>query len=140
MIIDSEAAMLDLGASLAASLQAGDLVAISGTLGAGKTALCRGILQALGYTGEVSSPSYAIIHDYDVVGMRMPVVHADLYRLKNPEELAELGLFDGDDRLLLVEWPEQGGAAFDNADIKITIEALAENRRLVSIDDKRIVA
>jgi tRNA threonylcarbamoyladenosine biosynthesis protein TsaE len=138
MIIEGEAAMLALGAQLAGTLKPGNLVAISGSLGAGKTVMCRGILHALGYAGEVSSPSYAIIHDYDAPGMLMPVVHADLYRLKNPQELAELGLFDGDERLLLVEWLEQGGAAFERADIRITIKMLGDDRREVTIEDKRI--
>ncbi|MFN7323526.1 MAG: tRNA (adenosine(37)-N6)-threonylcarbamoyltransferase complex ATPase subunit type 1 TsaE, partial [Sphingomonadales bacterium] len=110
MIIADEEAMHRLGVQIADGLRAGNLVTLSGTLGAGKTVLAKAIISAVGFEGDVSSPTFAIIHQYDEAGMRIPVVHADLYRLDDPEDLYELGLFDDDRAVLLVEWPEKGGA------------------------------
>jgi tRNA threonylcarbamoyladenosine biosynthesis protein TsaE len=137
MIVRDEAAMRELGAELGCSLAAGDLVTLTGPLGAGKTVLAKAIIAELGFAGDVSSPTFAIIHEYDEPGMRLPVVHADLYRLDDPEELAELGLFDHDDALTLVEWPDKGGAALSNPDLAISIEPQADGSRLVTIEDKR---
>lgn len=137
MIVGDEKAMADLGGQLAASLRAGDLVTISGPLGAGKTVLAKAIVAALGFDGDVSSPTYSIIHHYDGSSMRLPVVHADLYRLDDPQELDELGLFDDVDAVLLVEWPEKGGQQLQRADLAITIAPQSDGNRDVKIDDKR---
>lgn len=137
MIIKDEDAMRAFGAQLAQSLSVGQLVTISGPLGAGKTVLAKAIIAEFGFAGDVSSPTFAIIHEYDEPGMRLPVVHADLYRLDDAQELEELGLFDANDRLTLVEWPEKGGAALQSADIAITIEPLSDGTRSVKIEDKR---
>ena len=83
-----------LGAQIAAALQPGDVVALSGGLGAGKTTLARAIIAALGHAGEVPSPSFAIIETYDPPTVRLPLVHADFYRLERPEEAEEIGLDD----------------------------------------------
>lgn len=137
MIVKDEDAMRDFGAQLAQGLSAGQLVTISGPLGAGKTVLAKAIIAKLGFAGDVSSPTFAIIHEYDEPGMRLAVVHADLYRLDDPQELEELGLFDANDRLTLVEWPEKGGTALQLADVAITIEPLSDGTRSVKIEDKR---
>lgn len=134
MIIDSDAEMRRYGASLSRELHAGNWLAIDGPLGAGKTVLCAGILQGLGFTGEVNSPSYAIINHYDppVVGIR--VIHADLYRLNNREELEELGLDqDNDDCITLVEWAMNAGPHFGNPSHFISIELLANGSRQLEI-------
>lgn len=136
MIVRSEAEMERLGYDLAKRVRPGQLVTLSGPLGAGKTVLSRAILRALGFDGDVSSPTYAIIHEYDDPAMRMPVVHADLYRLKDPEELHELGLFDDQDSLKLVEWPEMGGQALLRADISVAITPVADGSREVTINEK----
>jgi tRNA threonylcarbamoyladenosine biosynthesis protein TsaE len=97
-----------LGRALAPLLRAGDSVALFGTLGAGKTSLCRGILQGLGFAGEVPSPTFPIVQSYAPPETRLPVWHVDLYRVEQAEELEELGLdealYDG---VLLIEWPER---------------------------------
>jgi tRNA threonylcarbamoyladenosine biosynthesis protein TsaE len=104
------AAMERFGAAIAANLHPGDVIALSGGLGAGKTTLARAIIAALGYQGEVPSPSFAIIEVYDPPAVRLPLVHADFYRLKRPEEAEELGLDDyRADAVLIAEWPENGG-------------------------------
>ena len=78
------AATAALGQRIAAALRPGDVVALSGGLGAGKTTLARAIIAALGHAGEVPSPSFAIIETYDPPAVRLPLVHADFYRLERP--------------------------------------------------------
>ena len=98
------------GRALAKVLQAGDVVALSGDLGAGKTSLSRGLLAELGLADEAPSPSYAIVIPYEPPQVRLPVWHVDLYRLDDPEEAAELGLDDALlDGALVIEWPERLG-------------------------------
>ncbi|WP_296718730.1 tRNA (adenosine(37)-N6)-threonylcarbamoyltransferase complex ATPase subunit type 1 TsaE [Erythrobacter sp.] len=104
------AAMAAFGARIAARLRAGDVVALTGGLGAGKTTLARAILAALGHEGEVPSPTFTIIESYDFPSLRLPVVHADFYRLEDPSELAEIGLDDyREGAVLLAEWPDHAG-------------------------------
>lgn len=101
------------GIQLAEELKAGDWVAIDGPLGAGKTVLCAGILHGMGYTGEVASPSYAIVHQYDVPDVSIRTIHADLYRINSLDEIEELGLTDDrDDCITLIEWAKNGEAMF----------------------------
>src|SRR5436190_4765090 len=110
MILTEERDTEALGARLAAVALPGDVIALSGPLGVGKTALARGLLAALGHAGEVPSPSFAIVQPYDDVDP--PVWHVDLYRIERPSELDELGLDSAAEAVLLVEWPERAG---DNA-------------------------
>ncbi|MBA4763411.1 tRNA (adenosine(37)-N6)-threonylcarbamoyltransferase complex ATPase subunit type 1 TsaE [Sphingomonas sp.] len=96
------------GRALAERVRPGDVVALSGPLGAGKTSIARGLLAALGLEGEAPSPSYAIVQPYAPPEVAFPVLHVDLYRIDDPDEAEELGLDDGRaDLLLLVEWPER---------------------------------
>ncbi|MGL5839591.1 MAG: tRNA (adenosine(37)-N6)-threonylcarbamoyltransferase complex ATPase subunit type 1 TsaE [Sphingorhabdus sp.] len=140
MIVKDETAMRAFGAELARSFAGGELITLHGPLGAGKTALAKAVIAELGFGGDVSSPTFAIIHHYDAPEMRLPVVHADLYRLNDPDELAELGLFDNEHSLILVEWPDKGGAALSNPDVAISIEPREDGSRLVKIEDKRMQA
>jgi tRNA threonylcarbamoyladenosine biosynthesis protein TsaE len=107
MILEDEGATARLGARLAAAARAGDVIALSGPLGVGKTALARGFIAALGHQGEVPSPTFAIVQPYDLLDP--PVWHVDLYRIERPAEIAELGLDAAADAVLLVEWPERAG-------------------------------
>ena len=107
MKLVDEAATRAAGALLAEALRPGDIVTLSGPLGAGKTAFARGLLQALGHRGEVPSPSFAIVQPYE--HLTPPVFHVDLYRVEAEDELLELGLDDLSDAILLVEWPEIAG-------------------------------
>lgn len=124
------AAMTSLGARVAAQLQAGDVVALSGGLGAGKTTLARAIIAALGHVGEVPSPTFAIIELYQPPATRLPLVHADFYRLKGAEELQEIGLDDyRSGAALLAEWPEcVGGFAHEPACLSILLESHGTGR------------
>ncbi|GGC23251.1 hypothetical protein GCM10011371_08700 [Novosphingobium marinum] len=118
------AAMERFGAGIAAQLRAGDVVALSGELGAGKTTLARAIVSALGHEGEVPSPSFAIIELYEPPAVRLPLVHADFYRLSHPGEVEQLGLDDyREGAAMLAEWPEHaGGFGHEPACLSIGLE------------------
>jgi tRNA threonylcarbamoyladenosine biosynthesis protein TsaE len=137
MIVADEAAMRALAVQFASSVSPGDLITVSGPLGAGKTVFAKALIAALGFDGDVSSPTFAIIHEYDEPRMRLPVVHADLYRLNDPAELEELGLFDREDAVVLVEWPSKGGTALKSVDLAIEISPQPDGSRMLKIDDKR---
>ena len=107
MILADEGATASLAAALARAVRPGDVVALSGPLGVGKTAFARGLLAALGHRGEVPSPTFAIVQPYEALDP--PVWHVDLYRIEHPSELEELGLDAASDAVLLVEWPERAG-------------------------------
>ena len=114
MILADEQATMDLGARLARRLQAGDVITLTGPLGVGKTALARGILEALGHEGDVPSPSFAIVQPYD--DLELPAWHVDLFRIDDRSELYELGLDGAADGVLLVEWSDKAGeGAWPNA-------------------------
>ena len=105
--LPDEAATMRFAASLAPYLRAGDVVGLTGELGSGKTTIARGIIRALaGAEIEVPSPTFTLAQEYrDLVP---PVMHYDLYRLRNSGELAEIGLGEVDrDALVLVEWPQR---------------------------------
>ena len=123
------AAMTRFGETIAAEVRPGDVVALSGTLGAGKTTLARAILAGLGYAGEVPSPSFAIFELYDPPALRLAVTHADFYRLEDPRETDGIGLDDyREGRVLIAEWPENaGGFAGEPACLAIHLELLPES-------------
>lgn len=127
--------MLDLGRRIAAQVRIGDVIALEGGLGAGKTTLARGILAGLGLEGEAPSPSFAIVQPYDVPEVRLPVAHVDLYRLDDPEETEELAL--GDylmDSLLLIEWPDRMGDRLWPHALRLTIDMEGDGaRRLTAL-------
>lgn len=123
------AAAREFGAAIAAVLRPGDVVALSGGLGAGKTTLARAILAALGHGGEVPSPTFTIIETYDPPGVRLPVVHADFYRLQSPGEVDEIGLDEyRRGAALIAEWPEHaGGFAGEPGCLSVTLESPPES-------------
>lgn len=127
------AAMDAFGARIAARLRPGDVVALTGGLGAGKTTLARAIIAALGHEGEVPSPTFTIIESYD--HLSPPLVHADFYRLDSPEEAREIGLDDyREGAVLLAEWPDKaGGFAHEPACLSIRLE-IAEEGRIAIVD------
>lgn len=112
-----------MGASLARLLRAGDVVALAGPLGAGKTTLARGVLAALGLQGEAPSPSFGIVIAYDPPDVALPFWHVDLYRIEDAGEIAELGLDDAlTDAALLIEWPERLGAGLWPDALRLTLQ------------------
>jgi tRNA threonylcarbamoyladenosine biosynthesis protein TsaE len=127
LALPGEAASEALGAALAAALPAQApasalLLALEGSLGAGKTTVARALLRALGETGPVRSPSYTLLEPYELPGWH--VRHLDLYRLGDPEEVQMLGLRDElqPGTLLLVEWPERGAGQLPAADLWLRLE------------------
>ncbi|WP_170002718.1 tRNA (adenosine(37)-N6)-threonylcarbamoyltransferase complex ATPase subunit type 1 TsaE [Pseudopontixanthobacter vadosimaris] len=115
------------GQRIARKLRAGDVVALTGGLGAGKTTLAREIIAALGHEGEVPSPTFTIIECYDT---QPPVVHADFYRLDDPAEVEELGLDDyRQGAVLIAEWPDRaGGFEGEPGCLSIHLEIADEGR------------
>jgi tRNA threonylcarbamoyladenosine biosynthesis protein TsaE len=124
------AAMEALGARIAGLLRPGDVVALSGPLGTGKTTLARAVIAALGHQGEVPSPTFTIVETYD---LDPPLVHADFYRLESPREAEELGLDDyREGAALLAEWPERaGGFAHEPGCLSITLEFADSGRKAI---------
>jgi tRNA threonylcarbamoyladenosine biosynthesis protein TsaE len=123
MRLASEAETLALGRSLASRLRAGDVVALSGDLGAGKTTLARGVLRGLGFEGDVASPTFPIVQPYDQ--LRPPLWHIDLYRIESEDELEQLALDEArGEAALLIEWPERLGPALwtDSLRLHLTVE------------------
>lgn len=120
-----------LGARIAARLRAGDVIALSGGLGAGKTTLARAIISALGHRGEVPSPTFTILETYDTLDP--PLVHADFYRIETPSEIAELGLDDyRHGAALIAEWPANaGGFANEAGCLSITLETAGNGRAAI---------
>ena len=116
---------------LAAVLRVGDIVALSGTLGAGKTSFARGILRGLGHVGEVPSPSFTLIQTYDTTP---PLWHVDLYRLDSADEADALGLDDAyDEAVVVIEWPERLGSRLPAEALWIRLEGAGEaTRRLTA--------
>ena len=103
---------LAFGAKLGAMLRTGDVIALSGPLGVGKTLLTKGILAGLGHKGDVPSPSYPLVIPYDPPAVRLPLTHVDLYRIDDPAALQELALDDARaDGALVIEWPDRMGAS-----------------------------
>lgn len=128
-----EAALAAAGARLAAVLRAGDVIGLSGDLGAGKTTLARAILAGLGLAGEAPSPTFAIVQPYDRPDVRLPVAHVDLYRLDDAGDCRELGLEDyADDGALLIEWPERLPAGAWPEMLRLRLDGAGATRRLTA--------
>lgn len=122
------------GRRLAAVLVPGDVVTLSGDLGAGKTSLARGVLAALGLAEEAPSPTFAIVQPYEPPEVRMPVQHVDLYRIDDPAEIDELGLDEArHDAALLIEWPERAPGRWRDA-LALSLGFAADGGRLLTAD------
>ena len=122
----------ELAAQLAAELQVGDVVTVSGELGAGKTTFVRGACRALGVTGPVTSPTFTIGHRYHG---RLDVSHLDLFRFRDvsPAEWGDLEPYF-DDAVVFVEWPEAGAGVLPASRATVHLEHGEGGTRLVTIE------
>ncbi len=123
----NEQEMLVLGARIGAALRAGDTIALIGDLGAGKTTLVRGLIQAQFPGIDVPSPTYTLVQTYDFPEYEL--WHCDLYRLKHPDEVFEIGLMDAfGDAVCLLEWPDKIGAYLPEDALSMHIRFKEEGR------------
>jgi tRNA threonylcarbamoyladenosine biosynthesis protein TsaE len=126
--LPDEAATAALGAALAKDLEPGTAIYLRGELGAGKTTLVRGVMRALGWSGPVKSPTYALVEVYEL--SRLNLHHFDFYRFQDPREWTDAGFresFNGQN-VSLVEWPEKAAGLLSPPDVEIVLAASGSGR------------
>lgn len=125
-----ETATDEFGTLLARLSKSRGVITLRGVPGSGKTTLCRALIRALGHQGAVKSPTYTLVEPYELAGGR--VLHYDLYRLVDPEEIDYLGMRDflDADSLTLIEWPENGGSLLPPVDLDLELSVEGKGRRL----------
>ena len=139
LLLPDMAATLALGRVLSGELRCGDFVGLIGPLGAGKTTLARGLIQALQHGGEpeeVVSPTFTLVQSYDTANLT--IAHFDLYRIEEQRDIVELGLDDALDLgSVLVEWPDRLGSDMpqDRLDVELMITDLSRHARLTGHGD-----
>ncbi len=123
-----------IASNLAASLQGGEVIAFHGDLGMGKTCFVTGLAEGLGFTGEVSSPTFAIINEY--IGGRIDLYHFDMYRINSWDDLYSSGYFEYIESggVLAVEWSENIENALPDNTIRVTIKKLDDTHREITIN------
>ena len=128
LALEDEVATMALGSALAPTLQPGMTIYLCGDLGAGKTTLARGLLRALGFHGNVKSPTYTLVEPY--VDSRIHLYHFDFYRFTHPDEYLEAGLDEYFARqgVCLVEWPQHAAPHIPAPDLEIRLEMAAQGR------------
>ncbi|MDH4234185.1 MAG: tRNA (adenosine(37)-N6)-threonylcarbamoyltransferase complex ATPase subunit type 1 TsaE [Gallionella sp.] len=125
-----ESATIALAQRLATRLKPGMVIYLHGDLGAGKTSLVRGVLNALGYEGRVKSPTYTLVEPYHISGLDLR--HFDLYRLHDEDEWEAAGFrdeFDGHN-IFFIEWPGKAPGLIPQADVEISFEILNQGRKV----------
>ncbi|HEY5640810.1 MAG TPA: tRNA (adenosine(37)-N6)-threonylcarbamoyltransferase complex ATPase subunit type 1 TsaE [Dehalococcoidia bacterium] len=121
-----------LGEVLGRAAEAGDVILLSGELGAGKTVFVQGMARGLGFEGSVSSKSFVLLGEYSG---RLTLYHADLYRLDTPEEVQELALDEiSRDGVLVVEWPERGDFVLPEERLLIRFEVTGLDTRRIAVE------
>lgn len=133
-ISNSPADTKKIAADLAATLSGGEVIAFYGDLGMGKTCFVTGLAEGLGFTGEVSSPTFAIINEY--LGGRLNLYHFDMYRVSGWDDLYSTGYFEYMESggVLAVEWSENIESALPDDVIRVTIKRLDEARREITVE------
>ena len=127
---ETEAAGEKLGKELAKQKQPA-VIAFFGGMGMGKTAFVRGLCRGVGYKGEVSSPTFAVVHEYE--GGVLPVYHFDMYRVSDAEDLYSCGFYDYSDWLTVAEWSENIAFAVPADHVEVRITQLDESRREICV-------
>lgn len=123
-----------LGFKLGKMLHGGEVIAYRGGLGMGKTCFTRGLALGLGYTGEVTSPTFALINEY--LGGRLPLYHFDMYRISGWEDLYSTGFFEYLEQggVIAAEWSENVENALPESTVTVSFRALGDERREITID------
>lgn len=138
LTVRSEIETAELGKALAARINVGDILALEGSLGTGKTVLARGFIRSIcGADTIVPSPTFTLVQIYE--GPAFPIWHCDLYRLENPEDALELGLEEGfADAVTLIEWAERLGPALPERRLRIAFGEIAvdEARSITLMGDQ----
>ena len=131
-ITKSEQETLAVGKSIAASLKPGDVLALNGDLGAGKTVFVRGIARGLGVEGLVNSPTYTIVHEY---AGRYPLYHFDVYRIEDEQEMLDTGYYDYlEQGIVVIEWAELISGILPKKHAEVCIEKLDADTRKITIE------
>ncbi len=132
--LKDEAATRDFGTSLASDLRRGDVLALTGDLGAGKTHLAQGIAAGLGYAGAVTSPTFTLVHEYR--GGRLPIFHFDFYRFDSATEAEQIGWWNyvDEDGVCLVEWADKFPELIPPGSRWIELTRPAEGGRMLSME------
>jgi tRNA threonylcarbamoyladenosine biosynthesis protein TsaE len=128
-ILQNEKAQLDFGARLARACDHKScIIFLQGDLGAGKTTLVRGFLKQKGFQGKVKSPTYTLVETYEI--NHQEILHIDLYRIENPQEIFNLGIFEvsSEGKIYLIEWPERAMTELPIPDITCSITILEKGR------------
>lgn len=132
--LSDDAQMRAFGATLARTAKIGDVWALTGDLGAGKTTLARGFIEALCGAVDVPSPTYTLVQTY--AAPEFEIWHCDLYRLERPDDILELGLLDAfEDSVCLIEWPEKLGPYKPRVLHRLHIDFADDGGRLVRVSD-----
>ncbi|MBR7133171.1 MAG: tRNA (adenosine(37)-N6)-threonylcarbamoyltransferase complex ATPase subunit type 1 TsaE [Clostridia bacterium] len=136
-ISDSPQKTEEIAFGLAKTLKGGEVIAFRGDLGAGKTCFTRGLSSGLGFEGEVTSPTFALINEY--LGGRLPLYHFDMYHISCWEELYSCGFFEYIEQggVVAAEWSENIENALPDNTVYVTIEKTGENSRKITICDKK---
>lgn len=123
----------NLAEKLAKTLNGGEIIAFKGSMGMGKTCFTRGLAKGLGFNGQVSSPTFAIVNEY--LGGRLALYHFDMYRIESWEDLYSCGYFDYMEMggVIAAEWSENIENALEGKVITVHIEKLSENQREITI-------
>lgn len=123
----------EIGTKLAETLNGGEVIAFRGDLGMGKTCFTRGLARGLGYTGEVTSPTFNLVNEY--IGGRLPLYHFDMYRISGWEDLYSTGFFDYIEAgaVLAAEWSENIENALDENAIIVEISRIDDLTRKIII-------
>lgn len=133
-ITESREQTVELGMRLGDALSGGEVIALTGGLGMGKTALCEGVARALGYTGYVNSPTFNLVNIYRG---RLTLYHFDMYRIPDADGVEDTGFYDYlDDKqgVLFIEWSENIADILPQDAIKINIVRLSDNRRRFEVE------
>ena len=133
-ITNSPAETKKIAYDLAQTLNGGEVIAFYGDLGMGKTCFTTGLAEGLGFTGDVSSPTFAIINEY--LGGRLNLYHFDMYRISGWDDLYSTGFYDYiDEGIILAEWSENIPFAIPREHISVKIEKDGEDKRRITIEE-----